>query len=257
MNFKINWEQILEIIYKTGQITDLYKYSYTFLREIEKLIPFYAANFFLFDNQKKLISDPVCFNIDQNVLKAYNDYYWKLDDIRRLTFDQKEPIISTEIMNYKRWINTEYFNDFLAKNNLYYSCGIDIHSDNKLLGTISLFRSKNDNNFNTSDLIYLKILARQSSNQLKKLLIIEKLKNKKDKDKKKLLNKKAEEYNISRREKEVLKLILKGKHNKEIAEELFVSINKVKKHLSHIYKKTNVKNRTELTVLFLKRNFNC
>ncbi|SHM23841.1 helix-turn-helix transcriptional regulator [Halanaerobium congolense] len=246
---EINWEKIIDFIYKTGKIIDLHKYSYYFLKELNQLIPFYAANFFLFDEKKELIGDPVCFNINESVLKAYNDYYWQLDDIRNLAFDQQQPIISTELMDYKCWINTEYFNDFLAKNRLYYSCGIDIHADNKLLGTISLFRTYKDQNFTSRDLIYLKILAEHSSNHLKKLFEIEKLRKKANKQNENIINTTAESFQLSSREKDVLKLILQGKTNEEIANELFVSINTVKKHLSHIFNKTEVHNRTELAAL--------
>jgi len=213
------------------------------------MIPFYAANFFLFDENKELLDDPICYNINDSVLKAYNDYYWQLDDIRNLAFDQKEPIISTQLMDYKTWVNTEYFNDFLAKNRLYYSCGIDIHAEQRLLGTISLFRTNKDNNFTTNDLIYLKILAKHSSNHLKKLFEIEKLKNIHNKRKETLLINKANNFNLSNREKDVLKLILTGKTNEEIASELFISVNTVKKHLSHIFNKTEVHNRTELAAI--------
>jgi hypothetical protein len=58
-------------------------------------------------------------------------------------------------MDYKSWSTTEYFNDFLAKNYLYYSCGIDIHFENKLLGTIRLFRNKADNDFTLIGLFYV------------------------------------------------------------------------------------------------------
>lgn len=252
MNLKVNWKLIVDFIYKTGKVIDLHKYSYQFLSELNQIIPFYAANFFLFDDQKEIIGEPVCYNIDQRVLKAYNDYYWKLDDIKKLTFNQKEAIISTEIMDYKKWINTEYFNDFLAKNNLYYSCGIDIHDENKLLGTISLFRAQKDKNFTSLDLIYLEILAQHSSNHLKKLFKINSLKQKSRNSKDSLINKKAEQFNLSRREIDVLKLILAGKHNQEIADELYISVNTVKKHLSHIYQKTKVQSRNQLTALIYK-----
>lgn len=249
MSLKIKWEDILDIVYKTGKIIDLHKYSYYFLKEVNQLIPFYAANFFLFDKEKELICDPICFNISDHVLQSYNDYYWEIDDIRNLAFDQHEPIISSELMDYNTWTNTEYFNDFLAKNRLYYSCGIDIHSDNRLLGTISLFRTSKDKNFNPADLIYLKILAKHSSNQLKKLFEIEKLKKQKKIKKESLIIHKAESFKLSSREKDVLKLILVGKTNEEIAEKLFISINTVKKHLSHIFHKTEVHSRTELAAM--------
>jgi DNA-binding CsgD family transcriptional regulator len=249
---EIRWEIILDFIYKTGKIMDLHKYSYSFLQNLNKMIPFYAANFFLFDENKELLDDPICYNINDSVLKAYNDYYWQLDDIRNLAFDQKEPIISTQLMDYKTWVNTEYFNDFLAKNRLYYSCGIDIHAEQRLLGTISLFRTNKDNNFTTNDLIYLKILAKHSSNHLKKLFEIEKLKNIHYERKETLLINKANNFNLSNRERDVLKLILTGKTNEEIASELFISVNTVKKHLSHIFNKTEVHNRTELAAIVYK-----
>ncbi|TDS31728.1 helix-turn-helix transcriptional regulator [Halanaerobium congolense] len=252
MVLEIKWEVILNFIYKTGKIMDLHKYSYTFLQELNKMIPFYAANFFLFDEDKELLGDPVCYNINDSVLKAYNDYYWQLDDIRNLAFDQQEPIISTQLMDYKYWINTEYFNDFLAKNRLYYSCGIDIHAEKRLLGTISLFRTNKDNNFTTKDLVYLKILAKHSSNHLNKLFEIEELRNLNNRKEENLIQNKAENFNLSKREKDVLRLILIGKTNEEIAAELFISINTVKKHLSHIFNKTEVHNRTELAAVVYK-----
>ena len=51
---------------------------------------------------------------------------------------------------------------------------------------------------------------------------------------------------MTAREKEVVELIIKGKKNKEIAEELFIDIATVKSHINKIYKKSEVKNRKEL-----------
>lgn len=59
-------------------------------------------------------------------------------------------------------------------------------------------------------------------------------------------------YNISKRELEVIQLICEGYTNKQIADELFISIETVKDHNSRIYLKTEVKNRTQLAKLFLK-----
>ena len=54
---------------------------------------------------------------------------------------------------------------------------------------------------------------------------------------------------LSDREKEVFELVLIGKKNQEIANELFVDISTVKSHINNIYKKTGVKNRKELRFL--------
>ncbi|WP_420398782.1 LuxR C-terminal-related transcriptional regulator [Flagellimonas sp.] len=51
---------------------------------------------------------------------------------------------------------------------------------------------------------------------------------------------------LSRQEKNVKALILEGKTNKEIANELFISLSTVKTHITSIYSKLNVKGRQEL-----------
>jgi len=57
---------------------------------------------------------------------------------------------------------------------------------------------------------------------------------------------------LTERENEVLNLILSGKSNKVIAEELFVSINTIKTHIKNIYSKFDVTSRAELISEILK-----
>ena len=54
---------------------------------------------------------------------------------------------------------------------------------------------------------------------------------------------------LSKREREVLKLIAAGKTNSDIANDLYISIRTVKFHVSSILTKLNVKNRTEAALL--------
>ncbi|MEA4812712.1 MAG: LuxR C-terminal-related transcriptional regulator [Anaerolineaceae bacterium] len=53
---------------------------------------------------------------------------------------------------------------------------------------------------------------------------------------------------LSERELEILRLVAHGKSNKEIALELYISINTVKVHLAKIFQKINVSSRTEATL---------
>lgn len=58
---------------------------------------------------------------------------------------------------------------------------------------------------------------------------------------------------ISPREAEIIGLILRGFSNKEIAEKLFISLETVKKHIFHVYKKVGVKNRLQLSYFIQNR----
>ncbi len=55
-----------------------------------------------------------------------------------------------------------------------------------------------------------------------------------------------EDYELTQREFDVLKLICEGLSNDEIAKKLFISKNTVKTHIRNIYEKLNVTNRREI-----------
>lgn len=66
-------------------------------------------------------------------------------------------------------------------------------------------------------------------------------------------NGKKGSYDLSVREKEVLKLTAKGSSNKEIAADLFISDTTVKAHMRNILEKLRVKNRAEAVGVAIAR----
>ncbi len=61
-----------------------------------------------------------------------------------------------------------------------------------------------------------------------------------------------DKYNVSKREQDILKLILDGKSNKDIEAALFISYHTVKNHVYNLYQKLGVKNRYELVHFITK-----
>ena len=61
-------------------------------------------------------------------------------------------------------------------------------------------------------------------------------------------------HGLTQREREVLRLVALGKNNSEIAQELFISINTVTRHVSNIFAKTSTKNRVEAAVYAVRRH---
>lgn len=58
---------------------------------------------------------------------------------------------------------------------------------------------------------------------------------------------------LTLREKEILDSLARGRMNKEVADELEISIGTVRKHIQHIYEKLHVNTRVEAVNLYLKR----
>ena len=70
------------------------------------------------------------------------------------------------------------------------------------------------------------------------------------------MNKKEKALNdLTRRETEVLRLLARGMFNKEIADQLSISEKTVKNHVSSIFKKINVSDRTQAAVYAIKNNY--
>jgi NarL family two-component system response regulator LiaR len=69
------------------------------------------------------------------------------------------------------------------------------------------------------------------------------------------MEKKALQEPLSDREMEVLKLVTKGYSNKEIADQLYLSIRTVQGHLGNIFNKLMVSSRTEAVVRALKEGW--
>ncbi|MBN1927670.1 MAG: response regulator transcription factor [Prolixibacteraceae bacterium] len=59
----------------------------------------------------------------------------------------------------------------------------------------------------------------------------------------------CEKFGISKREAEIIEQVCAGLTNQEIADKLFITLQTVKDHVSRIYLKTSVRNRTELANL--------
>lgn len=60
---------------------------------------------------------------------------------------------------------------------------------------------------------------------------------------------------LTSREEQIANLLVKGMSNKEIADELFISVHTVKANLENIYFKFEIHNRVQLAIYLVKNNY--
>ena len=61
------------------------------------------------------------------------------------------------------------------------------------------------------------------------------------------------QMNLSQKEIKILKLLILGLENTEIAEQMGITVHTVKVHITSILKKFNAKNRTQAACLAIKK----
>ncbi|WZL73699.1 helix-turn-helix transcriptional regulator [Clostridiaceae bacterium 35-E11] len=82
-------------------------------------------------------------------------------------------------------------------------------------------------------------------------MLIFNIKNLKNKKISEVIEKSIRLYHMSNREIDIINCLFKGYSNTEIADQLFISTETVKKHLNNVYKKCAAKNRMDLMATLL------
>lgn len=215
------------------------------LLSFEQFFGYSRALFFLIDSGLNLI-DPVCINIDDYYNDIYYQYFSEKDIFYPKSIKNKmletQVVTITELMTFKQYEMTEYYNEFLRDQDVYYESIISLYHEGRLIGLISLLRSLQEKDFSPIEIKILKKLSVFLSKLMANHLLLDYQENQKN-----LCNEQVQTiYNkpLTIRETEIVELVIKGLSNQEIADTLFISLYTVKIHIGSILKKLDVKNRT-------------
>ncbi len=168
-------------------------------------------------------------------------------NLKTYTKDSLE-ILMVKLIGIKQLDNKELLEKDIAKNPNYYLALLAELKDSDIERSEYLFL-ENKLAFLTTEIAESKYLTSLTINLLLGLFVLALIVFVFRKQRK---NQKVSLNHLSKQEKNIQTLILEGKTNKEIANELFISISTVKTHITNIYSKLDVSNRQEL----LKRTQN-
>lgn len=128
---------------------------------LDQLKDFYGYNYmtlFLVDNNGGLYN-PVARNISKYYLDLYLQYYYKVDmfhtmNIPKQLYSNQKVVSVTDIMSYDQFCNTEYYNDFFKKMNLHYEIAVPLIYDERTLGVLGVYKTKEEGNFEQKDYLF-------------------------------------------------------------------------------------------------------
>jgi DNA-binding CsgD family transcriptional regulator len=122
-----------------------------------------------------------------------------------------------------------------------------VHKDVPL-AVLGIQRDRESSDFSTRDLFIINVLKDPLERKFFTLLEDRRLAGNAGSDR---LMKASANFGLTKREAEIVSLVCAGRSSVEMCQVLYITHATLSKHLSNIYSKTKVKNRTQLFALFL------
>ena len=175
-------QDILDLTYIANSQSELVTMRRDVLHAIGPGFEIERANFFLSDSHLREldIADVVSLGIDRHYLEQYIDHYYHHDPFRAELHSGKVVSRSSEICPQSRWVNLEYYRDFLAQQKIHHELVIYLRSGTKLHGVLSLFRPSEQPNFSLKEVLKARILAPHLVTALENTRLLLKVKREKD-----------------------------------------------------------------------------
>lgn len=251
---KYKFEILNDIVNEASRIASFDKLRKTLLHRLNNLVDFDLGIFDLCKSSfsKLELYDPIVFskyNIDfeRKFIREYDTKYAILSYSRFLHLEGKNLILrDSDILNSSLRENSKYYKNYIRANGFDFSLNCEYAFDSINYASLTLYREIGKPDFSDEEIYFMELLT---PHIIKLITTSEDYKNRiKDFNI-------QQKYNLTNRELELIDLIYVGMTNKEIAETLFIESTTVKKHLSNIFAKLSINNRTKLIYLLHKSEY--
>ena len=254
------WEQVNRMVGEMNRIRDLVRFRRDFLNLLGRLVPFDLADFYLNDakapNKVKLV-DPVVVSrfsqkFNEKFMLEYDRDYGQVDYVKWV-FSSHESVVyrESDLINTQLRTKSSFYLDYLKPAGFVNVAGVSIADRGVCVGAITLYRTNRYGDFTDKELYILNQLVPHLQNKL--AVETEAVENTLEQSKNNSYYL-SHEFNLSKREIQILRLLCDGKNNNEVSKLLSISVNTVKKHISNIFAKLNVDSRTQLIHFIIKND---
>lgn len=184
-------------------------------------------------------------NAPSDIEKSYTSTYFALDPLNPIHFQHTDIKVATldSQQSQQELLKSRYYLEFMQQYQHRYVADIFFrNARNEIIAAISLLRVKALGDFTAQEIQLLHSVHDFMEYSLNTVYLP-----KRDAERNSL----QDRYGLTDRELDVLEMLISGASNKEIARRIDMGIATLKTHLNHIYRKTSVQSRTELTARVL------
>lgn len=232
-----------DIIYKIHTTENADKMRLSLLKSLQYLIPYEYATFYLSsDPEDEKLANPVGVGLSEEQLQDYLNVFEGLDYTRWLfSSPRSKACRETDILPDSARIHTPYYKAMYQPSGIHFTALLSIVYNNVFLGVITLYRKTGDTDFTDEEVMILDLLKDHLGYRLYQDSIVL------AKGSRRLSSEQMiEEYHLTMREIEIVRLVMDGVNNQMVCNKLCISPNTLKKHSLNIYKKLGINSWREL-----------
>ena len=215
---------------------------------ISTVIPVSAVKFWLY-KPKLDIEGCVFYNAEREIEEIYREKYSKMDPMHPGRYEGTDisVICSNTLMLSDEWRKSVFYREFMAPR--HYNHDVDIFFRNKgnIVAVLYILRDDRLGPFTEEELGLLRRLQPFMEYTLNNIYTPQRIT-----DREHIVDK----FSLTRRELDVLEIVMIGADTKTLAKELNLQVSTVKTHLRHIFEKTGVRSVNEL-ISVMYRESNC
>jgi len=249
--FDYEWQFLIQMTTRINYCTTYPETCNTFLQQIRTLVPYNIGVVFQAgrENGRVTLTNPVSTEYHDDRL-SHNFFiegkYPRWDEFVMLPYSSV--FRQSDIIQPGKWEKTRVYRDVWQPKGMFWGLFVALVHKDVPLAVLGIQREKSLNDFSDRDVYIMNTLKDPLERKYFALLEDRKLSGGDGVDR---ILKASVNYGLTKRETEIVSLICAGKGSDEMCQVLYITHATLSKHLSNIYAKTKVKNRTQLFALFL------
>jgi len=249
--FDYEWQFLIQMTTRLNYCTTYPETCNTFLQQVRTLVPYSTGVIFQAsrDNGSVQLTSPIStdsFDDKQAHSSFIEGKYPQWDQFVMLPYSSV--FRQSDIITPEKWERTRVYRDVWQPKGMFWGLFIVLVHKDVPLAVLGIQREKSQNDFSDRDIYIFNTLKDPLERKFFSLLEDRRVGGNDDADR---ILKASVNFGLTKRETEIVSLICAGKGSDEMCQILYITHATLSKHLSNIYSKTKVKNRTQLFALFL------
>jgi len=211
------------------------------------LMELLQADFFasyVWNDSENKFDEGISINMDPAILGTYDAYYQFHDPITFQLQRRRVPTLVNQVMPQRELMQTEFFNDFLARDGLHWGVNVYSNVNGRNAGDLRIWRRQNRSNFDRHTLELLNLIEPAFSKALRQSSDTD-ISAEDDP---------ADTSMLSARERAVAQCVIEGLTDKEIAIRLAIELSTVRTYLKRIFAKLGLNRRSGLAAALGKNH---